>query len=99
MDNMFVKTATGKTYRIRFMGATVIGTTAVLYIELIGCSMMSIIPVFSDKRETATLEGIVDGEPVKQFNGYTELIEAIMLAETGNLRIALTAPMDSLGEV
>lgn len=99
MDEMYVKTMTGKKYRIRFMGATVIGTTAVLYIEFIGYTMMSIVPVFSDNRETSFLEGYVGNEPVKQFRGYTQLIEAIVLADSGNLRVALTAPMDAIGEV
>ena len=98
MDEMHVKTMTGKKYTIRFMGATVIGTTAVLYIEFIGSTMMDIIPIFSDPKETAFLEGYMNDEPVKQFKGYTQMIEAIMLADSGNLRIALTAPMDALGE-
>ena len=99
MDEMYVKTMTGKKYKIRFMGATVIGTTAVLYIEFVGYNMMSIVPVFSDSRETSFLEAYVDGEPAKQFKWYTQMIEAIVLADSGNLRIALTAPMDALGEV
>ena len=99
MDEMYVKTMTGKKYKIRFMGATVIGTTAVLYIELIGYTMMDVVSVFSDSHETSFLEAYVDDEPAKQFRGYTQMIEAIVLADSGNLRIALTAPMDSIGEV
>lgn len=98
-DNMVVKTATGKQFQIRFMGATSIGVTSVLYIEIMGSSMTNIIPVFTDKNETFVLEGIVDGEPVKQFKGYTNLIEAIVLADSGNIRIALTAAVDAIGEV
>lgn len=93
-----IKTATGKEYEIRFAGTTVIGVTSVLYIEFIGYSMMDIVPVFSDTDETDHIEGFIDGELSKQWNGYTNLIEVIVLAESGNLRIALTAPIDVLGE-
>ena len=93
-----VKTATGKEFNIRFMGATVIGITSVLYIEFVGYSMMEIVPVFSDQSETSFLQGIIDGEVEHEFKGYTTLIEAIILAETQNLRIALTVPIDTMGE-
>lgn len=93
-----VKTATGKEFSIRFMGATVIGITSVLYIEFIDSSMMDIVPVFSDPKETAIIQGLIDGEVEREFKGYTTLIEAIILAETQNLRIALTVPIDTLGE-
>ena len=93
-----IKTATGKEYEIRFAGTTVIGVTSVLYIEFIGYSMMDIVPVFSDTDETDHIEGLIDGELSKQWNGYTNLIEVIVLAESGNIRIALTVPMDVLGE-
>ena len=96
---MAVKTAAGKLVQIRFMGATSIGVTSVLYVEIIGRSMMEIVPVFTDKNETFVLEGIVDGEPVKQFKGYTNLIDAIVLADSGNIRIALTTAIDAIGEV
>ena len=91
-------TATGKEFEIRFMGATVIGVTSILYIEIIGKSMMDIVPVFADSNETSHLQGLVEGEVQKEFRGYTNLIEAIMLAESGNIRIALAVPMDTLGE-
>lgn len=93
-----IKTATGKEYEIRFAGTTVIGVTSVLYIEFIGYSMMDIVPVFSDTDETDHIEGFIDDELSKQWNGYTNLIEVIVLAESGNIRIALTAPIDVLGE-
>lgn len=93
-----IKTATGKEYEIRFAGTTVIGVTSVLYIEFIGYSMMDIVPVFSNTNETDHIEGFIDGELSKQWNGYTNLIEVIVLAESGNIRIALTVPMDVLGE-
>ena len=93
-----IKTATGKEYEIRFAGTTVIGVTSVLYIEFIGYSMMDIVPVFSDTDETDHIEGLIDGELSKQWNGYTNLIEVIVLAGSGNIRIALTVPMDVLGE-
>ena len=93
-----VKTATGKEFKIRFMGATVIGITSVLYIEFIGYSMMDLVPVFSDPKETSFLQGIIDGIVEREFKGYTTLIEAIVLAETQNIRIALTVPIDALGE-
>lgn len=93
-----VKTSTGKEYEIRFAGTTVIGVTSVLYIEFIGYSMMDIVPVFSDTDETNHIEGLIDGELSKQWNGYTNLIEVIVLAESGNIRIALTVPIDVLGE-
>lgn len=99
MDQITVKTATGKVYTIRFIGATSAGIIQLLYIEFIGYTMMEIVRVFSDKQETYHLEGYIDGEFTKEFNGYTNLIEAITLAETGNLRIALTAPIEPLGEV
>ena len=93
-----IKTAMGKEYEIRFAGSTVIGVTSVLYIEFIGYSMMDIVPVFSDADETSHIEGFVEEEPIKQWDGYTNLIEVIVLAESGNIRIALTVPMDVLGE-
>ena len=93
-----VKTSTGKEYETRFAGTTVIGVTSVLYIEFIGYSMMDIVPVFSDTDETDHIEGLIDGELSKQWNGYTNLIEVIVLAESGNIRIALTVPIDVLGE-
>lgn len=93
-----IKTATGKEYEIRFAGATVIGVTSVLYIEFIGYSMVDIVKVFSNVDETSHIEGFVADELVKEWNGYTNLIEAIVLADSGNIRIALTAPIDALGE-
>lgn len=98
MDNIIVRTKTGKEFNIRFMGATVIGVTSVLYIEFVGYSMMEIVPVFSDQNETSFLQGVIDGEVEREFKGYTNLIEAIILAETQNLRIALTVPIDTIGE-
>lgn len=98
MDNIIVRTKTGKEFHIRFMGATVIGVTSVLYIEFVGYSMMEIVPVFSDQNETSFLQGVIDGEVEREFKGYTNLIEAIILAETQNLRIALTVPIDTIGE-
>ena len=98
MDNIIVRTKTGKEFNIRFMGATVIGVTSVLYIEFVGYSMMEIVPVFSDQNETSFLQGVIDGEVEREFKGYTTLIEAIILAETQNLRIALTVPIDTIGE-
>lgn len=93
-----VKTATGKEYEVRFAGSTVIGVTSVLYIEFIGKTMMDLIPVFSDPNETTVIYGYVEDELQKTFEGYTNLIEAIVLAESQNIRIALTAPIDALGE-
>lgn len=93
-----VKTATGKEYEVRFAGSTVIGVTSVLYIEFIGKTMMNLIPVFSDPNETTVIYGYVEDELQKTFEGYTNLIEAIVLAESQNIRIALTAPIDALGE-
>lgn len=98
MDNIIVRTKTGKEFHIRFMGATVIGVTSVLYIEFVGYSMMEIVPVFSDQNETSFLQGVIDGKVEREFKGYTNLIEAIILAETQNLRIALTVPIDTIGE-
>lgn len=92
------KTATGKVFEIRFMGATVIGVTSVLYIEFIGYTMMQIVSVFSDANETIRIEGFVEKEKQKEFYNYTNLIEANVLAENGNIRIALTVPMDALGK-
>ena len=91
------KTATEKEFEIRFMGATVIGVTSVLYIEFIGYSMMDIVPVFSNIEETNHIQGLVKGKVEKEYKGYTNLIEAIVLADTGNVRIALTVPIDALG--
>lgn len=93
-----VKTATGKEFEVRFAGSTVIGVTSVLYIEFIGKTMMDLIPVFSDPNETTVIYGYVEDELQKTFDGYTNLIEAIVLAESQNIRIALTAPIDALGE-
>lgn len=91
-------TATGKEFEIRFMGSTVIGVTSVLYIEIIGHSLVELVPVFADPDETETIQGLIKGEVSKTFSGYTNLIEAIVLAESQNIRIALTVPMDTLGE-
>ena len=38
------------------------------------------------------------GEISKEYRGYIKLIEAIVLADSDNIRIALTVPMDVLGE-
>jgi hypothetical protein len=92
------KTATGKEYEIRFMGSSVIGVTSILYIEFIGSSMMEIVPVFSNASETSLIQGLVEEEVQKEYRGYTNLIEAIVLAESQNIRIALTVPIDVLGE-
>jgi len=91
-------TATGKEYEVRFAGSTVIGVTSVLYIEFIGKSMMELVPVFSDPNETAVIQGFVDGDLQKTFEGYTNLIEAIVLAESQNVRIALSVPIEALGD-
>ena len=91
-----IKTATGKEYEIRFCGATVIGVTSVLYIEFIGKSLVEIVNVFSNVNETNFLSGFVEGQLVKNFRGYTNMIEAIVLADSGNVRIALTVPMETL---
>ena len=88
------KTATEKEYEVRFMGATTIGVTSVLYIEIIGHSIAELVPVFVNPQETSYLRGLVAGEVQKEFHNYINLIEAICLAETGNVRIALTAPID-----
>jgi hypothetical protein len=92
------KTATGKEYEIRFMGSSVIGVTSILYIEFIGSSMMEFVPVFSNASETSLIQGLVEEEVQKEYRGYTNLIEAIVLAESQNIRIALTVPIDVLGE-
>lgn len=92
------KTATGKEFEIRFMGATVIGVTSVLYIEFIGKTMMDIVSVFANTSETIYIQGIVNGVVEKEYRNYTNLIETIVLSESGNIRIALTAPIDSIGE-
>lgn len=93
-----VKTSTGREFETRFAGATSAGITQILYIEFIGYSMMDIVPVFSDPTETVTIQGLIDGEVNRTFTGYTKLIESIVLAESGNIRIALVIPMEILGE-
>lgn len=93
-----VITATGKEFEVRFAAATTAGVMQLLYIEFVGYSMMEIVSVFSDADETCNIDGLVAGEVSKKFVGYTNLIEAIVLAESGNIRIALTVPMDVLGE-
>ena len=98
MYELSVKIATGKEFEIRFMGATTIGITSVLYIEIIGKTMMEVVPVFSNSIETIYLRGLVEGKVEKEFRNYTNLIEAIVLADNGNIRIALTADVDYLGE-
>ena len=97
MYEQSVKTATGKEFNVRFCAATTVGVTPVLYIEFIGYSMMDIVPVFADKNETRYMEGLVEGEVVKQYQNYTHLIESNILADNGNLRIALVAPVEVLG--
>ena len=92
------KTKSGKEYEIRFMGATVVGVTSVLYIEIIGHSLIELVSVFANPEETEIIQGLLDGEVSKTFRGYTNLIEAIVLAESQNVRIALTVPIDALGE-
>lgn len=98
MYEMSCMTATGKEFEVRFMGATVIGVTSVLYIEIVGRNLVELVQVFADPTETDHIQGLIDGEVSKEFDGYTNLIEAIVLAETQNIRIALTVPMDMLGE-
>lgn len=93
-----VKTATGQEFEVRFAASTTAGVTQLLYIEFVGYSMMDIVPVFSNTAETSHIEGYVEDELNKTWDGYTNLIEAIVLAESGNIRIALTVPMDVLGE-
>ena len=92
------KTMTGKEFEIRFMGATVIGTTSVLYIEFVGYNMMDIVPVFSNIEETMRIYGLVEGNVEKEYRNYINLIEAIAIAGSDNIRIALTVPMEVLGE-
>lgn len=98
MYEMSCMTATGKEFEVRFMGATVVGVTSVLYIEIVGHDLVELVPVFADPDETETIKGLIKGKVSKTFTGYTELIEAIVLAESKNIRIALTVPMDTLGE-
>lgn len=93
-----IKTATGKEYEVRFAGATTIGVAQVLYIELVGLSMIDVVTVFSDPSETNFIQGLIEGEVKKEYRGYVNLIEAIVLADSNNIRIALTVPMDVLGE-
>lgn len=93
-----IKTATGKEYEVRFAGATTIGVAQVLYIELVGLSMIDVVTVFSDPSETNYIQGLIEGEVKKEYRGYVNLIEAIVLADSNNIRIALTVPMDVLGE-
>lgn len=95
---MSCKTATGKEFEIRFMGSTVIGVTSVLYIEFIGKTMMEIVPIFSDVNETIYIQGLIEGEVDKEYRNYTNLIEAIVLADSNNIRIALTVPIEVLGQ-
>ena len=93
-----IKTATGKEYEVRFAGATTIGVAQVLYIELVGLSMIDVVTVFSDPSETNFIQGLIEGEVKKEYRGYVNLIEAIVLADSNNIRIALTVPMDVLGD-
>lgn len=93
-----IKTATGKEYEVRFAGATTIGVTQVLYIELVGVSMIDVVTVFSDTNETYYIQGLVEGEVNKEYRGYINLIEAIVIADSKNIRIALTVPIEVLGE-
>ena len=93
-----IKTATGKEYEVRFAGATTIGVAQVLYVELVGLSMIDVVTVFSDPSETNYIQGLIEGEVKKEYRGYVNLIEAIVLADSNNIRIALTVPMDVLGE-
>lgn len=97
MYELSCKTASGKEFEIRFMGGTVIGTTSILYIEFIGKTMMDIVPIFSNPAETSYIQGLIEGKVNKEYKGYTNLIESIIIAESGNLRIALTAPIDAIG--
>ena len=90
-----VKTATGKEYEVRWCGATVIGVTSVLYIEFIGYQMMQIVPVFSNADETSYIQGLEKGNVIQEYRGYTNLFEANILAESGNLRIALSVPIEN----
>ena len=96
-SELSIRTAKGKEFSVRFCGATAIGMTSILYIEIIGKTMMDLVPVFSDKAETAVIEGLIAGDPVEQYRGYTNLTECNILADTGNIRIALQAPMRELG--
>ena len=95
MMEFSVKTSTGKEFEIQFMGSMIIGVTNVLYIEFIGYKMMDIIPIFSDQQETKYLQGYEKGTLSKEYYGYVNLIESIVIADTGNVRIALTQPMQN----
>ena len=97
MFEQAIKTATGKLFQIRFCAATTVGITPVLYIEFIGYQMMDIVPVFADKNETRYMEAMLEGEVVKQYQNYTNLIESNILADNGNLRIALVVPVEVVG--
>lgn len=97
MDNVYLrscKTATDKEYEVAFMASSVIGVTSILYIEFIKANMVDIVTVFSNPEETSYIRGFVNGEQQRAYRGYTHLIEANIQADTGNLRIALTAQVD-----
>lgn len=99
MFEQAIKTATGKLFQTRFCAATTVGVTSVLYIEFIGYGMMDIVPVFSNKNETCYMEALIEDEVVKQYKNYTHLIESNILADNGNLRIALVAPVEVVGGI
>ena len=94
----YVRTNTGKEYPIRFMSGTIVGITSVLYIEVIGSTIKELANVFSEAEETCVIYGVEDGVVKKEYRGYTTLIETIVLADTGNIRIALIVPNDTFGE-
>lgn len=96
-SELSVRTAKGKEFPVRFCGATAIGVTQILYIEIIGKTMLDLVTTFSDKTETAVIEGLIDGGAVERYEGYTKMTECNILAESGNIRIALQAPIRELG--
>jgi len=91
-----LKTATGKEYEISYMASTILGITNLLYIEIIGETIMDLVQVFADNNETNHLYKMIDGQIDKEYLGYTELKGAVVLPDNEGIRITLSIPVEIL---
>lgn len=89
-----VKTATGKEYEVRFSGVVGSGFQRVLYIDFTGGTMMDIVPVFANPNETRVITRFDNGERSLTYAGFTNLAEAFIVPDVGNIRIRLDMPIE-----
>ena len=95
---MFVKTKSGKQFKVDHCVATMFNMQPLLYIEFIGYQMMDIVPIFSDVNENQEISAFVDDKLQQTYSNYTIFAEIFIVPENGNLRIRLDAPIQVLGQ-